>query len=537
MKKYGRKSSKKSNNSRSKNYHSYLSQSKSSSKAPSKKVSKTNIFFPTIINHTKIKFIIKIQRYWRNFFEKNIEKKIIKIQSVYRGYNIRKIFNDALVLNKKLECFFFIIKVTMFRHAINFDYIANKRIDYYSDHKKTKQFLLLQRRIRYFLFMKKVNILSQLGLFNDIYIKTIEYRTKIKSKATNDKYFAKPIYKYHRPLSKIIKIQKNYRLHVKYIKKLPKHDIDKTSLNKCPLITKERREIKIDINEMYKNIKMRVANQNKDFYDKLYYNYKPLLLIQRIYRERYNYLKENYLLTKHKKYRKTVINKHHYIYHARVVDVMDKVLMIQKNIKYFLYRRHSMVNLIPKIVIPKCEINKSYGFREYIKQFFYEEFAKRLIIIIRKFFLSIYLKTLKANAKFIKNSSNNSFINSNSINSPNTEKRNSFRDIQNLHFIPGIKNFSRKETFSTPSQRGKGSPVKARQSNLANNNDSKDKGKKKVSFKNDFKRSDSKRIANKVGGELDSLGRLAKKKDPISSNFVRKKQTFGTIRGLLLSKK
>ena len=65
----------------------------------------------------------------------------------------------------------------------------------------------------------------------------------------------------------------------------------------------------------------------------------------------------------------------------------------------------------------------------------------------------------------------------------------------------------------------------------------KTKGKKKVSFKNDFKRSDSKRIANKVGGELDSLGRLAKKKDPINSNFVRKKQTFGTIRGLLLSKK
>ena len=537
MKKYGRRASKKSNNSRSKNYHSYFSQSKSSSKAPSKKVSKTNILFPTIINHSKIKLITKIQRYWKNYFKKNIEKKIIKIQSVYRGYNIRKLFNDVLVLNKKLECFFFIIKVTMFRHAINFDYIANKRIDYYSDHKKTKQFLLLQRRIRYFLFMKKVNILSQLGLFNDIYIKTIEYRTKIKSKATNDKYFSRPIYKYHRPISKIIKIQKNYRLHVKYIKKLPKHDIDKTSLNKCPLITKERRIIKTDIDEMYKNCKKRVANQNKDFYDKLYYNYKPLLLIQKKYKERYNYLKENYLLTKHKKYRKTVINKHHYIYHARVVDVMDKVLMIQKNIKYFLYRRHSMVNLIPKIVIPKCEMNKSYGYREYITQFFYEEFARRLIIIIRKFFLSLYLRIMKTNSKFIKNSSNNSFINSNSINNPNSEKRNSFKDISNLYFIPGIKNFTRKETFNIPMQRSKGSPIKARQSNLANNSDSKDKGKKKVSFKNDLKRSDSKKITYKPGGEIDSFGRLNKKKDQASNNFIRKKQSLGTIRGLLLSKK
>ena len=529
MKKYGRRSSKISNNSRSKNYHTSLSQSKSSSKSPSKKVSKTNIFFPTIINNIKIKLITKIQRFWKNYFKKKIEKKIIKIQSAYRGYNIRKIFNDVLVLNKKLECFFFIIKITMFRHAINFDYIANKRIDYYSDHKKAKQFLLLQRRIRYFLFMKKVNILSQLGLFNDIYIKTIEYRTKIKSKATNDKYFSKPIYKYHRPISKIIKIQKNYRLHVKYIKKLPKHDIDKASLNKCPLITKERRVIKHSIDDIYKNVKMKVANQNKDFYDKLYYNYKPLLLIQRKYKERYNYLKENYLLTKHKKYRKIVINKHHYIYHARVVDVMDKVLMIQKNIKYLLYRRHSMVNLIPKIVIPKCEMKKSYGNREYIKQYFYEEFARRFIIIIRKFFLSMYLKTMKANCKFIKNSSNNSFINSNNISSPNLEKRNSYKDI-NLNIFPGIKSFNRKETFTISSQKVKAPQNRTRQSNFAINNDSKDKGKKKVSFKNDFKRSDSKKIT-------DSFGRLNKKKDQNSNNFVRKKQALGTIRGLLFSKK
>jgi hypothetical protein len=86
-------------------------------------------------------------------------------------------------------------------------------------------------------------------------------------------------------------------------------------------------------------------------------------------------------------------------------------------------------------------------------------------------------------------------------------------------------------------QRSKGSPIKARQSNLANNSDSKDKGKKKVSFKNDLKRSDSKKITYKPGGEIDSFGRLNKKKDQASNNFVRKKQSFGTIRGLLLSKK
>ena len=196
-----------------------------------------------------------------------------------------------------------------------------------------------------------------------------------------------------------------------------------------------------------------------------------------------------------------------------------------------------MVNLIPKIVIPKCEMKKSYGYREYIKQFFYEEFTRRLFIIIRKFFLSIYLKTMKANCKFMKNNSNNSFINSNNISIPSPEKRNSFKDVSSLHFAPGIKSFNRKETFSIPTQRSKVSPIKTRQSNFANNNDSKDKGKKKVSFKHELKRSVSKKIGQKTGTEMDSFGRLSKRKDQTSNNFVRKKQNFGTIRGLLVSKK
>ena len=145
----------------------------------------------------------------------------------------------------------------MFRHAINHDYLANKRIDYYSNHKKAKQFLLLQRRIRYFLFMKKIKILEKMGIFNDIYIKTVEYRTKIKSKISEDKYNAKPIYKYHVPLTEIIMIQNNYRMHLKYIKKLPRHCINKLSLNRCPLIFKQVKIKKINEEDIYKNVKMR----------------------------------------------------------------------------------------------------------------------------------------------------------------------------------------------------------------------------------------------------------------------------------------
>ena len=76
----------------------------------------------------------------------------------------------------------------------------------------------MQRRIKYFLFIKKIKILEKLGIFENAYIKTLEYRTKIKSKNTVDRYLSKPIIKYHIPLTQLISIQKNYRLHLKYIK-------------------------------------------------------------------------------------------------------------------------------------------------------------------------------------------------------------------------------------------------------------------------------------------------------------------------------
>ena len=60
-----------------------------------------------------------------------------------------------------------------------------------------------------------------------------------------------------------------------------------------------------------------------------------MLLIQRKYKKRFKYLKENYKLKKHSKIRRTVINKHHYIYHARVINEMQKVLTIKKILNIF----------------------------------------------------------------------------------------------------------------------------------------------------------------------------------------------------------
>ena len=440
----------------------YKVKSTSSSKRQSKKSSKSNIsHFNIRFSNNKLKKILILQRYWKKFYKNKIEKSIIKIQSYFRGYSLRKIFDEVFILNKKLECFFFIIKVTMFRHAINFDYLANKRINYYSDHKNTKFFLLLQRRIRYFLFMKKVKVLDKIGVFNNIYIKTKEYRTKIKSKMTSDKYLAKPIIKYHRPLSKIIMIQRNYLIH------------------------------------QNKNLKNKVIITKKDFYTKVNYDYKPLLLIQQKYKKRFNYLKENYKLKKHSKLLKKVNNKHHYIYHSYVVDAMYEVLLIQKNIKYFLFRRHSMVNLLKKAKIKKCEIKKQYEARGNVKKYFYEEFIRRLLIIIRKFFLSIYLKILRKNAKVKKMSSfglsDYNYIDSVNSNDSNIYKR---RGSLTSEAIKALKNrnqkrSTRKETFSISPNKISSPHVK--QSNLVPNSEAKNfrdrNSKKKVTFKNDMKSS------------------------------------------------
>ena len=374
----------------------YTSKSKLPSKSSSKNQSKTNIYLnPISSNSSKLKKLKIIQKNWRIYYNKTIKNKIIKIQSIFRGYLIREMFNEVYILNKKLECFFFIVKLTMFRHAMKFDYLSNKRIEYYSNHKNTKYFLLLQRRIRYFLFMKKIRLLEKQGKFKNIFIKTQENRAKIASKMTKDKYLAIPIMKFHRPLSKIILIQKNYLIHLKILKKIKKQKINKILLDKCPLITKVEKYINEELQNDPKNILNRVINIKKDFYTKVNYDYSPLLLIQQRYKERYKYLKENYKLKKHSKLLKKVNNKHHYIYHAYVVSSMYEVLMIQKNIRYFLYRKNSIVNLVKKLSMKKCEIKKQYEVRGNVKKYFYEEFVRRLMIIIRRTFLSINFKLFK----------------------------------------------------------------------------------------------------------------------------------------------
>jgi hypothetical protein len=391
--------------------------------------------------------------------------------------------------------------------------------------------------------MKKIKVLDKLGIFNDIYIKTKEYRSKINSKMTSDKYLSKPIYKYHKPLSKIIMIQRNYLAHAKIMRKLNKQKINKLSLNKCPLITKEERYLNNDNIDIYKNVKNKVAINKKDFYSKINYDYKPLIFIQQQYKERFKYLKENYKLKKHSKLLKKVNNKHHYIYHSIVNNAMYEVLLIQKNIKYFLYRRHSLINLLKKIPIKKCEIKKEYEARGNVKKYFYEEFVRRLIIIIKRFFLTLYLKILKKNLKKKKiasfglsdynylDSVNSSQSSSNNVKRRNLLKSESIKALSKQQ--QKQKKITRKETFNF-------SPNKinqyGKQSNLISNSEMKNykdrNQKKKVTFKSDMKlnkkiiKSDEQQIYDSPSKNNQRI------KAQSSKGFPKNKtQNFGTNQG------
>ena len=512
-----------------------FSKNKLSSESLSKKQSKSLIYFNAINNNSsKLKKLITIQKNWRIYYNNKIKNKIIKIQSIFRGYLIREMFNEVYILNKKLECFFFIIKLTMFRHAMKFDYLSNKRIEYYSNHKNTKYFLLLQRRIRYFLFMKKIKKLDKLGVFNNIYITNNEYRSKIKSKMTQDKYLAGPIIKINRPLTKIKMIQKNYLMHLKMMKKINKQKINKLYLDKCPLITKEEKYIKEERQTDNKIILNKVINPKKDFYTKVNYDYTPLLLIQQRYKERFNYLKENYKLKKHSKLLKKVKNKHHYIYHAYVLNAMYEVLMIQKNIRYFLYRKHSKINLVKKINMKKCEIKKQYEVRGNLKKYFYEELVRRLMIIIRRTFISINFKLFKKITKIKKVSTfkkDYNYIDSTKIIDNNFGRKISEHSTifeKSQKYKQQIKKQIRKETFTKTSKKNL---PQMKQVNLINSNtDSKNYKErnimKKVTFRTEMK-SNNKNIPSSEGKNNENINSLSQSKN--MKNLIKNSNRHKTV--------
>ncbi len=412
-------------------------------------------------------------------------------------------------------------------------------IEYFDDDReKAKKFMLLQKNVRYFLFMRKIKILNRLSIFDNVYIETPKCRPLIESKNTLDKYMSAPIIKYHMPITKIIMIQYNFKKHLKYMEKFPSYNINKISLNKCPLITKVTL-IRINNDEdIYKNMKNKVINKEISLFSKRYYRYTPLLLIQRKYKERFKYLKENYKLKKHSKIIRIVVNKHHYIYHARVIDAMEQICLIQKNIKYFLYRKHSLINLIPKRRKEKCQIDRSFGFRELIIKYFYEEFITRIFNIITQYFLSFYFNIMKKNYILNKTDDKKNVIVDN--NPAVQKKRNSFKTETNIHYINKVKALKRKQTFNVPLP--KPNPVinKPRQSNLLvpkeesiQTKEKEKSSKKKVSFKNDSKinipitRKDSKIVRSSFSSSSDIKSKKTMKSN---NNALKRKQTIGAIR-------
>ena len=223
---------------------------------------------------------------------------------------------------------------------------------------------------------------------------------------------------------------------------------------------------------------------------------------------------------------------------ARVIDAMEQICLIQKNIKYFLYRKDSLINLIPKRRKEKCQIDRSFGFRELIKKYFYEEFITRIFNIITQYFLSFYFNIMKKNYILNKTDDKKNVIVDN--NPAVQKKRNSFKTETNIHYINKVKALKRIQTFNVPLPKPKPVINKPRQSNLSIPNEesiqTKEKeksSKKKVSFKNDskintsFMRKESKIVRSSLSSSSDIKSKKTTKND---NNTLRRKQTIGAIR-------
>ena len=92
--------------------------------------------------------------------------------------------------------------------------------------------------------------------------------------------------------------------------------------------------------------------QNKMcFFTKSIIVLKPLLFLQKNYKQRYNYLIEEEIITKKLKILKISLNEHAYFTRTVKKNEYPKIKLLQSEIKYFIYRLNSNINLVPKVYI------------------------------------------------------------------------------------------------------------------------------------------------------------------------------------------
>ena len=338
------------------------------------------------INQIKI-----IQRLWRKYFYLIVNNKIIFIQKIIKGWFVRRLINNIIKEIEKLDKFCIIIKITVLYHAIHFNYYKARRSDYNNNHRLTKLFLKLQRRIKKFLIIKKIKYILRTNDLSNLYVFIQKILVIDKKNLNNNQIYIRKI----KPISKIIMLQKNIRYFLLYkARKL----INKSSFNKNYYFKKIikahliQKKVHSHLYPEHEGFNCKVKN-NISFFTKSIIVLKPLLFLQNNYKKRYNYLIEEEIITKKLKILKISLNEHAYFTRIVKKNEYPKIKLLQNEIKYFIYRINSNINLISKVYVKKCSFTKCYGIgKKMLKSHFYLKFITNYSNIIinqtRKFIMA-----------------------------------------------------------------------------------------------------------------------------------------------------
>ena len=317
--------------------------------------------------------IIKIQRNYRK--HQKYLKKIIKLQSYYKAHLYHKLFQDFYQRKSKINKFIFIIQKVLFLNLYHLKFIPkifyaknkcfiSKKIYTY---KNLNSIIYLQRKIKFFL--KFLNLKKIYGKTKCVYVKPFTSKPigKIKLLQRNVILFLERLKRRHSLQQSQIIIKKNYpKKKIILIQKFAKtiHPIKirpkilKEPFERNNTFIKNNRIIKKKITLYptidYKKIgkkkpKIKVVNHVSTII-KSYKSLGKLIFLQKKIKEYFS--REDYDIfdfTLHEEY---VTKESFYL------KKKEKLIFLQRQIKYFLYRLNVRKNNFNKVLVKPLRCTK-----------------------------------------------------------------------------------------------------------------------------------------------------------------------------------
>ena len=443
------------------------------------------------INSYKISLIILIQRQCRKRF-KNKKKNACLIQATFRGYIMHKYYqiykkNKNLLeqfifkLNKIffLNLYFLKIKVAINKHH----FIIKKKhsliqIKFIQNH--IKHFLITKNSRQIFykskcVFIKPINNLN-LGAIKLIQKTVINYLLRLQKRKKRLKSIF--IIKFNRPISKILLIQKFIRaIYRKKIKNnIPKNSFNsnyffnKINLSKNNIIERENLQLKlkniIPINTKITpfrkyNFPFKIQQTKNIFYTKTYCKIYKIKFLQKFIRKYLTIVQNEYSFIEYPK-KQEFYTKVNFVFLNN-----SKLLLLQKEIKYFLYRQNVKKYTKKKITLEPMIYTKTI--RQYNELIFQRlsklriEYDKELIIFIvrvientRKFCGRLWFYKIKNNKK-------------RKLKLIITKSKNDYEDLNDIDPLKFIKSHNKNYKFNLDFIKNKNISNNKKNENINNN--------------------------------------------------------------------